>query len=85
MSHFYGSIVGSRGEATLGGSPNSGINGHVRGWDVGVRVSGSVQESEDVFHVFATGGSNARQPDTLLGTVSLDADGKLTFIAAVKA
>jgi len=39
MSHFYASIKGSRGEATRLGTPNSGIKGHIRGWNLGVRVA----------------------------------------------
>ena len=39
MAHFYGSMKGARGETTRTGTKNSGINAHVRGWDVGVSVS----------------------------------------------
>lgn len=60
--HFYGSIQGNRGEATRGGSAQSGITAHPRGWNVGVRVDGHVlgvqDEADDTFDVRITGGSN---------------------------
>jgi hypothetical protein len=40
MAHFYGTLQGHRGEATRCGSPNSGINAHLRSWknDIYVRL-----------------------------------------------
>ena len=41
MSRFYASINGSaKNEATRQGTVKTGIKGHVRGWDAGVKVSG---------------------------------------------
>jgi hypothetical protein len=58
MSHFYGSISGSaRTDATRCGNKRSGILGHIRGWDFGIKVIGSHHEGEDVFDVYLTGGS----------------------------
>jgi len=59
MARFYASIQGNRGEATRMGTPTSGISGHVRGWNVGVRVE----------EVYSTFGSNRAGPDALLGTL----------------
>lgn len=59
MSRFYASIQGCRGEATRQGSAKSGIEGHIRGWDVGVKVFCDVsEEGEDVCTVYLTSGSN---------------------------
>ena len=38
MSRFYGSLQGSRGEATRQGTRASGITSHTRGWNIGARV-----------------------------------------------
>lgn len=70
MSRFYASIEGSAGEATRQGTANSGIRGHVRGWDSGVRVYGRTDaEGRDTFDVYATSGSNGHGSDRLLGTI----------------
>lgn len=70
MARFYAAIQGARGEATRLGGEGSGIRGHVRGWDAGVRVLGFVDdEGRDAFHVYATGGSNGGARDELLGVV----------------
>lgn len=58
MARFYGSIQGNRGEATRCGSKESGITGHIRGWDVGVEVECKHRYGMDEAHIFATGGSN---------------------------
>lgn len=39
MSHFYGTLQGSRGEATRGGSKSSGIVSYTASWRGAVRVS----------------------------------------------
>lgn len=69
MSRFYASIQGNRGEATRAGTPNSGIDGHIRGWDVGIRVEGFVDVSDgsDRFRIFVTGGSNGNSHERLIG------------------
>lgn len=71
MSRFYASISGSaQNDATRQGTPNSGIRGHVRGWEVGVKVAGFVDsEGQDCFRIYATGGSNGACPDKLLAIV----------------
>ena len=72
MAHFMANIKGSRGGTSRLGNKVSGIGGHVRGWDAGVKVVGFVNEDgKDVFRVYATSGSNGgRSDDRLLGTVT---------------
>lgn len=70
MSRFYSSIQGHRGEATRQGY--RAINGHIRGWNIGVKVRGYINDQgEDEFEVILTGGSGG--PDILrhLGRYSL--------------
>lgn len=67
MSHFYAEIQGNRGEASRAGSKDSGIVGHIRGWDVGARVTVSYDdELGDVVRVWKTGGSNGRSSPELI-------------------
>ena len=64
MSRFYGSLQGSRGEATRQGTAKSGITSHTRGWDIGAHVTCWVNENgQDEVTIRLTGGS--RNPSTL--------------------
>lgn len=74
MAHFYAEIQGNRGEATRMGTPDSGIGGHIRGWQVGVRVSGAVQDGQDRFYVYKTGGSGGGARDELIACFSEDGE-----------
>ena len=77
MARFYASIQGNRGRATRMGTPNSGINGHIRGWSVGVRVQIRDEDGEDVAYVYLTSGSNGNSQDKYIGTyriADLEAD-----------
>jgi hypothetical protein len=68
MAHFYAEIKGNRGEATRMGTKESGIRGHIRGWDVGIKVYGSVgEDGEDEFTVYLTPGSNGGKSGKLIG------------------
>lgn len=59
MARFYASIQGNRGEATRIGSKDSGIEGHIRGWNIGGRVCCFVGENgEDRVQISLTGGSS---------------------------
>lgn len=71
MSRFYASIQGSRGEATRQGTAASGIDGHIRGWDLGIRASvfGGLADT-DRFVVTVTGGSNGGRRSVPLAEVS---------------
>lgn len=58
MARFKGSVQGSRGEASRLGGTESGLRVYANGWRSGVMVRGEVNEDgEDVFYVYATGGS----------------------------
>lgn len=72
MSRFYGSMQGSKGEATRQGTAKSGITGHIRGWHIGGRVIMSVNEKdEDVVSLTVTHGSNGGGQSLCLGTFVL--------------
>jgi len=59
MARFYGSMQGTRGEATRMGDTKNGFDAHVRGWNVGVRITCRVdKDGKDVIEVWETGGSN---------------------------
>ena len=65
---FYASIQGCRGEATRMGGKESGIHGHIRGWNVGARIFMSVNEDdEDVCTIRLTSGSSGGKGDKLIG------------------
>ena len=67
MAQFYGSIQGNRGEATRMGTKNSGIDGHIRGWSIGARVTMRHINGEDVCSIELTGGSNGYGSSKHLG------------------
>ena len=81
MAHFYGEIQGSRGATTRCGTKNSGMDCHVRGWDIGVKLQ--VRHSEDgrdYIQVLATSGSKGKIPDKKLGTIYRSTlDSKIEF------
>lgn len=70
MAYFRATIKGNRGETSKEGTKDSGISGHVRGWDSGVEVSGYVDsEGRDCFDVYSTGGSNGSASRKLVGSI----------------
>lgn len=73
MARFYASIQGNRGRATRVGTEQSGITGHIRGWDSGVRVEGhyNKETNSDVFQVHITSGSGGRDAELLIATVAI--------------
>ncbi len=77
MSRFYGNVRGqSKTEATRTGSASSGIEGHLRGWDIGVYVVGTATADEDVFRVYGTYGSNGEGSNFYICSVKKE-DGKV--------
>ena len=70
MARFRATIQGQRGEASRLGSTKSGIEAYINGWDVGIRVVGSVNSDtgEDEFTIFKPSGSNGMHHSTLIGT-----------------
>lgn len=63
MSHFYADIQGNRGPATRQGSKESGIHGHIRGWNLGGKVSMREFRGRDIVTLTLTAGSNGQRPD----------------------
>ena len=60
MAQFYASIQGNRSERTCMGTKNSGIVGHIRGWNIGACVEIRYNETlkRDEMTVYLTSGSN---------------------------
>ena len=71
MAHFYAEMQGSRGATTRCGTKNSGMDCHVRGWDIGARLKVTHKDGQDYIEVFVTSGSKAKTPDKLAGTICL--------------
>lgn len=69
MAQFQGIVKGQRGQETRLGSKVSGLDVAANGWNAGVRVRASHRDGKDVFLVYATSGSNAELPETLIATV----------------
>lgn len=69
MARFYASISGSaQNDATRQGTARSGIRGHIRGRNFGVRVVGfDGNNDEDTFSVYLTSGSNGHHCEKLIG------------------
>jgi len=68
MAQFKAEVKGNKGSASRLGHKTTGIQGHVCGWESGVRVEGHYDEElGDIFLVWQTGGSGGRCRDTLIG------------------
>ena len=72
MARFYSEIQGNRGLASRMGTKDSGIWGHIRGWNIGIEVVGKVEDGEDVFYVYVTGGSSGHKTTRLIGKFKED-------------
>ena len=57
MARFKGDIRGSGSLISRLGTKLSGVLAHVCGWNIGIRVVGSVDDDQDIFRVYLTGGS----------------------------
>lgn len=83
MAHFYTGISGqSRTEATRIGSKNSGITAFTNGWNSGVKIYGiyDAEKDLDIFHIYATHGSNKSGSSLYLGSVYRDKEtNQITF------
>jgi hypothetical protein len=70
MAHFYGEMYGqAKTPATRRGSKTSGLSGHLRGWNIGVRVELTHRDGVDVIEVYQTNGSNGGGRDKLIATL----------------
>jgi len=84
MARFYADIQGNRGEATRMGTPTSGIEGHIRGWDSGAKVVCHVDDNgQDVVCVYATHGSGY-SGKAVTGLILRTVDGKIDFLTTKK-
>ena len=75
MSHFYGSITGSRGTTvTKCGTKSTGIGAHIRAWDHGIKVELTHHEGSgtDTVSVYLTGGSNDSSGRDLIYTAVVE-------------
>ena len=70
MAGFYGSMSNSRGNEVTAQGSSKGQRAHIRGWHSGIRVESVAVDSEDVFRVYATGGSSGHTRDRLIGILS---------------
>lgn len=75
MARFMGIVHGNRGQASRLGSKDSGMEVRCNGWDLGVRVVAYAEGDNDVFAVYANGGSNGRGFPVMLGTVTAGRNG----------
>ena len=70
MSQFYASIHGNRGAATRQGTKKSGMTGHIRGWNIGVRVECYHTDGIDYVYVYKTSGSAGHGRDEKIAEFS---------------
>lgn len=70
MAQFYASIQGNRGEATRMGTKLTGIEGHIRGWNIGCRVHMYHRDGVDHCWIYQTKGSNGGEEKLLVHCTS---------------
>ena len=61
MAHFIGEVQGNRGSVSRTGSKKSGIDAHIKGWNIGARVqlTHNNETGQDTLTVYKTEGSNS--------------------------
>jgi hypothetical protein len=69
MSRLYASIDSDARKTQATSRGNKEISAHVRGWDSGVRISAWIEDGQDVFGVYETGGSNDPANHRLLAVI----------------
>jgi hypothetical protein len=73
MAHFYGTMQGGRAEVSRTGHKTTGMQAHVRGWDLGVRAHMTHdRDGKDYAVVYLTSGSNGNNGEVCLGTFDAD-------------
>lgn len=80
MARYRGTVQGSRGQASRLGTEKSGIQSSTNGWDLGVSVTGHLEEDDDTdaFVIEITGGSN--QPNTVYSRILLEEDEDCVYV-----
>ena len=78
MSRFYVTMKGKTDKVHHAtGTAASGVTAHVRGWDIGIRVSIYDVEGQDKLLVELTPGSNGAGHDKVIGEFTMsDRKGK---------
>jgi hypothetical protein len=74
MSQFYADIEGNRGQATRMGTKKSGMDGHIRGWNVGCRVWMRYNEEtgQDECSIDLTSGSTGAKQSRRIGVFTVE-------------
>jgi len=85
MSHFYGTLQGSRGEATRCGTKDSGIVTYAAGWNGAIRVVVWEEENVDRYTVSLTswqgsGGSSLHLATGILSAQRTDPNRQLLYL-----
>lgn len=75
MAHFFGKLIGGRGETTRLGTKASGLQATAQGWDIGARVEVNHVDGTDVVTIHLTHGSNDATAHKTLGSFKIDAAG----------
>jgi hypothetical protein len=85
MSRFYGSLTGqAKTTATRRGGPSSGVEAHVRGWEIGVRTQVYDYNGQDRVRVYVTSGSNGRTSERQVGEWVMHEDGFANLLETSK-
>ncbi len=74
MSHFYGSLHGSRGEATRCGTKHSGMLTHCAGWGGCIQAEAFEHDDTDMYRVYLTPWKNSGGSSILLSAGRLKSD-----------
>jgi len=76
MAQFYASIQGNRGETTRIGSKESGIQGNIRGWNIGAKVYVEFDKElqTDRVTIYRTGGSHQKIREVCIADFTKDKD-----------
>jgi hypothetical protein len=82
VAHFFGTLVGCRGQASRLGSKDSGIDVTARGWNIGGSASvryNSAKDRDEV-DVYVDHGSNGHGLRVFLGTWYRNSKGNLVKV-----
>jgi len=73
MAQYYADIQGNRGRATRMGTKKSGMDGHIRGWNIGARVfmRFNKETQQDECTIDLTSGSSVSCRSKRLGTFTI--------------
>jgi hypothetical protein len=78
---FWGSLSAVEAQTVATRGSNTSLEGHVRGWDIGVKTIAHVENGEDRLDLFITSGSHNSVGDQFIGSVMFNQKGtKRKFI-----